>query len=132
MLENMQIFQVGSGAMRHATKRHQLLTANIANADTPGYVGKDLRNFTLDTSKAPIGHKATRETHLNAHEPQDRFSRLREAIKNPVYEETINGNKVSLEEEVVKATETVGNYNLANAIWTKSLSLFTFSLGQNR
>ncbi len=132
MLENMQLFQGASARMRYSSERHKLITANIANADTPDYQGKDLRAFTLDSDKTPLSQRATRENHLNFHQNLDKFSHFREALRQPVYEESVNGNKVSLEEETAKAADAVAGHSLAGAVWSKSLTLFGLALGRNR
>ncbi len=132
MLENMQLFQGAAERMRYSSERHKLITANIANADTPNYQGKDLRPFTLDSDKIPLSQSSTREKHLNFNERNDKFAHLREAMRSPVYEETIDGNRVSLEEETAKAADAVAGHSLANAVWSKSLTLFGLAIGRNR
>ncbi len=45
MLNSIDILKMASAMARHAADRHQVISQNIANADTAGYKAKDLQSF---------------------------------------------------------------------------------------
>lgn len=122
MLKNLAVFDAASARMEHSSKRHSLIASNIAHVDTPRYVGKDLQNFTLNIDN--LTQKATRPTHLNFNENQDKYSSLKEAITQESFDETWNKNKISVEEEMAKAAEAQSSYEFSSAVWKKSMDLF--------
>jgi flagellar basal-body rod protein FlgB len=132
MVGKTNIFDVASASMAHATKRHQIISSNIAHSDTPNYVGHDLKTFSLDNVDDYMKLKATRITHLNASEMSDPYSGLKEPIKQAAFDETINNNKISVEEEVAKAAEAIAQHNLAMGIWQKSKSIIMHVIDSRR
>lgn len=122
MLNNLKIFNAASARMEHASLRHSLIASNIAHADTPNYVGKDLKNFTLEGDSVRM--RATRMTHLNITQTLDPYSGLKDPVKQSAFDETLNQNKISIEEEMAKATEAQASHNFSSSIWRKSMNLF--------
>ena len=51
----------------HAAQRQALISQNVANADTPGFVGKQLPPFAVIYSPNDAGgiQRATRDSHLH-------------------------------------------------------------------
>lgn len=81
-------------ALGRTTERQSLLTANLANLNTPGYKRKDLDfGITLDEE---VG-KSTRLEQFR----RERLSRLEESTSN-----RLDGNNVDLEREVFAIAET--------------------------
>jgi flagellar basal-body rod protein FlgB len=127
MLENIGVFNAASARMSWSDKRHELITNNIAHADTPDYTGKDLKPFSLtDPSGTP--QKATRPTHLNFDSGTNPYLHNEAGATMP-FDETIDHNGVSVEEEVGKAAEAVSSHAFGAAVWTKSLSMLNLVLG---
>lgn len=126
------LFDVASASMAHATKRHQIISNNIAHSDTPNYVGRDLKTFSLDNVDDYMRLKATRTTHLNISETNDPYSGLKDPIKQAAFDETINNNQISVEEEIAKATEAVAQHNFAMGIWQKSKNIMMHVIDSRR
>lgn len=123
MIGKTNIFDVASASMAYSAKRHQVISNNIAHSDTPNYIGRDLKAFSLDSVDDYMRLKATRSTHLNASEASDPYSGLKEPIKQSAFDETLNNNRISVEEEVAKAAEAIAHHNLAMGVWQKSKSI---------
>ena len=130
MLKNLPIFDIAASHMQHATKRHSLIASNIAHADTPGYIGKDLKTFNVDEPGMQM--RATRVSHFNFEESLDPYSGLRDPLKQAAFDQTLNKNKVSVEEEMAKAAEAQAGFNLSNAIWHKSMGLYMSVIDSRR
>lgn len=132
MVGKTNLFDVASASMAHATKRHQIISSNIAHSDTPNYVGRDLKTFSLDDVDDYMRLKSTRPTHLNSSSSTDPYAGLKDPIKQSAFDETINNNQISVEEEVAKAAEAIAQHNLAMGIWQKSKSIMMHVIDSRR
>jgi flagellar basal-body rod protein FlgB len=81
------------------TKRHGVLSSNIANVDTPGYKTKDL-DFDYLINKDSFGLKVTNERHISPNE-KDRVK----DIKLNTLPSWGDSNNVELDMEIAKMTE---------------------------
>jgi flagellar basal-body rod protein FlgB len=81
------------------TKRHGVLSSNIANVDTPGYKTKDL-DFDYLIEKNTIELQVTNNRHISSSK-NDRFSE----IKINTIPSWGDSNNVELDMEVAKMTE---------------------------
>ena len=100
MFQNLDIFQMSSDFARHAAKRHMLVAKNIANADTPGYRAQDIAPFS--ESQLQSVPKTLRQTHA-MHMPPN--ASVDHSIVERDFDTAKNGNSVTLETEMVHATE---------------------------
>lgn len=128
MFGNLEIFKVAQSLAIHSASRHSVIAQNIANADTPGYMARDIAPFTDSTgirANAPE-MRATRGKHLGAmgtmHNPATILDRQTEASPN--------GNSVSLESEMVKASGVRHKHELALSVYSSSLNILRTSLGR--
>jgi flagellar basal-body rod protein FlgB len=126
MLENLTLLNLASGMARHATVRHRILAENVANADTPGYRARDLKDFQA-TVKESFTARATRPGHDGAGRP-GLASEARELALPP----SPNGNTVNLEDQAVRAVETQGAHALALAVYSKAIDILRLGLGRAR
>ncbi|MBW2221593.1 MAG: flagellar basal body rod protein FlgB [Deltaproteobacteria bacterium] len=113
MLEKLLDFQ---------SERHSILSTNVANIDTPGYKGHDLR-FSDELKKA-AGRKGsmpltkTNERHLPLEIGNIKGGRL-VPINDAVHR--LDGNTVDLDKEMAKLAENSLYYNTAAQITSKKL-----------
>jgi flagellar basal-body rod protein FlgB len=126
MLENLTLLDLASKVARHATVRHQVIAENVANADTPGYRARDLKDFTTLVKEA-FTARATRFGHAGAargdHEPR--------AYQLPL-PPSPNGNSVNLEDQAVRAVEAHSQHALALAVYAKAVDILRLGLGRVR
>ena len=54
-LEDIPLFSMMKSRMGYVSERERLISQNVANADTPGFVPKDLKPFTLSGAGADTG-----------------------------------------------------------------------------
>ena len=127
MLNYISVFSQAIGLARHASTRQGLAASNMSNADTPGYRAKDIPDFSVDQTNAAQPPRATRPGHVTA-SPDSTF-RARAVTTDA---ESPNGNTVSLEEEMVRATEAERSHDMAMTVYSKSLELLRMSLGRRR
>ena len=121
----MGLFDLAERRLAWIDRRQGLLAQNIANANTPGYVAKDLVPFARTLAQAMPELAATNPLHLagsqtngpaNAHDlPAQRAP---------------DGNAVSMEEQLTKVADTDGAHALVTNLYKKYLGLFHIVLGK--
>lgn len=106
--------------------RTSVIAENIANADTPDYVAKDLKTPTFRTmaqsaAAQPQPMRVSDPRHVAAAPgAQDRPFTVERA---PDGEASLSGNQVSLETQAMKLSETRQEYALAANLYRKSLAM---------
>lgn len=107
-------FSMAALKMDWAAGRQKAISENVANADTPGYVGRDTVSF---------------EEHL---------SRTGGARQGPETEEAANswggsfdGNRVVIEEQLMLANEAASSYQLAARLYGKGHDLVVLAVSGN-
>ncbi|GJL97120.1 MAG: flagellar basal body rod protein FlgB [Hyphobacterium sp.] len=113
-LDNAPTLAILRESMAFHSQRHDLLTRNIANANTPGYTPQDV-------SEADF-HHALQQQLRNSASPAA-GNRSYEAQDSPDSQTTVNGNSVILEEQMVRAQENRMRYETALTLYQKSLGL---------
>ncbi|MBI1237160.1 flagellar basal body rod protein FlgB [Hyphobacterium indicum] len=113
-LDNAPTLAILRESMAFHSQRHDLLTQNIANANTPGYTPQDL-------SRADF-HRALQEQLRNS-ASVSAADRRYTAQDRPDSQTTVNGNSVILEEQMVRAQENRMQYETALTLYQKSLGL---------
>ena len=104
-LDNINLFQLASRRLQWLSDRQKAVSENIANADTAGYRAREVEDFESYLASAE------RSSVLPSAE-------VREAEAS--WGETISGNNVVLEEQILKAANTAGQYKLASSLYRKA------------
>jgi flagellar basal-body rod protein FlgB len=132
MIGGMLVFALASARLAHASQRTAVIARNIANADTPGFKAQDVEAFDFDRTDAAMGAtppKATRPGHGGGQSPAGRPEVEVRAVA--VTDESPDGNTVSLEEQMVQAAETRGQFELAATLYAKHLSMLRTAIGRD-
>ena len=124
MLDKMtQRLDFHGSALLVRAERQRTIASNIANADTPGYVARDLNQPTdfAAALRSGGGLQMTRTSaaHIAPSGPQARF----ESVRTPDSETTLDGNSVVVEEQMMKMAESRMAYDAAIGFYQKSLSM---------
>jgi len=132
-LNSLPIFAMMTKRMGWLTKRQEILAQNIANADTPGYRPNDLRpqKFRDLLHRTGPGLKLSK-TSAGHIEQQRRNIQFRAEQEKEPYETAPDGNAVVVEEQLMKVSETQGNYRLATNLYAKHVRMFKIALGKDR
>lgn len=106
-------FQLASRRMEWLSSRQHVIAENIANANTPGYAGRDVQSFD-DFLKADA-----------------------EVGRGAVVEDTPaswggskDGNSVVLEEQAILAAQSAGEFRLASRLYAKGHQLVALAAGR--
>ncbi|MGY6697032.1 MAG: FlgB family protein [Roseinatronobacter sp.] len=126
MFDLPEIMRMAQGMARHASARQGLIAENIAHANTPGFRARDLPEFGKVYMQ---DHKlqATRPGHLDFASGHMAF---RPAPDSAVPSVSPNGNTVSLEREMMRATLNRQAHDMALAIYGSARTIMRTSLGK--
>lgn len=133
--QNIGLFKALNAKMHYLDTRQKVLAQNVANADTPHYVPKDLskvdfgtvlKNVTKDNS---VRVETTNPMHMP---PANQIDNPKNKGAKLVYEVAPDGNEVSLEEQMVKSSQNTMDYNLMTTLYAKNVNLIKTALGTNR
>jgi flagellar basal-body rod protein FlgB len=100
-------------------QRQKLISENIANASTPGYVPRDVDTSRFDKALTD----AMRQSANGGRGSMSVSTSLARVIKSPDGETTLDGNAVQLEDQVMKAAQTRQDFETSIALYQKGLSL---------
>ncbi|MGH6827455.1 MAG: flagellar basal body protein [Rhizomicrobium sp.] len=120
--------------MSWLNQRQDVLAQNVANADTPGYVARDLK--PLDFGEMLRGQGVGAFPGLAITDPRDIAAPLPggssqfQDVKTPDSESTLNGNQVSVEAEMIKVSDTEAQFQTAADLYGKAMSLMKTAIGQ--
>jgi flagellar basal-body rod protein FlgB len=109
--------------------RQKLLAENVANANTPRFVPKDLKELSPAELVRPtgggLGMAQTSPLHLAAMASENSLDQ-RNAAR---FETRPSGNAVNLEDEMLKASDNQAGYQLATSLYQKSLAMLRTAAG---
>ncbi len=128
----LQLLTALTEKMRWHQTRQTLLAENVANAETPGYRGKDLKAFSLDDRMSPMSTAtmstaATQPGHFSVTAGGTGGFDSRELNS---FEITPEGNGITLEDEMMKVAGNQVDYQTVTALYTRSLKLIRTALGK--
>ncbi len=130
-LNDFAIFRMMSGKMRWLGQRQRVLAENIANADTPKFQARDLKDVDFRKTGASnvfrVQLARTHDSHLKGVGDENAFSDQRE--RKP-YEVAPTGNSVVLEEQMLKVGQTAGDHRLMTNLYRKHIGMFRTALGR--
>lgn len=113
-------------------QRQDVLSQNVANADTPKYVAHDLKPLEFkDSLHAPAFNNAGTLRVTNAHHIAIRpeGSATFDDMETRDIEANPNGNSVSLEAEMIKVSDTQAQFQAAANIYAKAMTMMKTAIG---
>lgn len=129
------LFELLSARMRWLGERQAVLGQNIANADTPGYRPKDLREDAfarLVEGAAGASRRLPLEVSDAAHLGASANARVDLAARpqDGTFEVSPDGNAVVLEEQMAKMARTAMDHQLSSNLYRKYLAMVRTALGR--
>lgn len=121
------LFSMLRGRLGYLTERQRVISQNVANSDTPGYVPTDLKPFSFRAQmQAQAGatvQAVTQPGHMVSPSARRGAAATVKAQDKKDSETTLDGNSVVLEEEMLKMADARMNYDAAISFYQKSLGL---------
>lgn len=104
-LDNINLFQLASRRLQWLSDRQKTVSENIANADTAGYRAREVESF---------------ESYLSNSEASATLPSAEVSEVESTWAEAISGNNVVMEEQILHAADTAGQYKLASNLYRKA------------
>jgi flagellar basal-body rod protein FlgB len=121
--------------MSWLNQRQDVLTQNVANADTPGYVAHDLKalDFSQELSQSASLTQSgsqmmvTDPRHI-AISPTSSGGGFDDVVVHDT-EANPNGNSISLEQEMIKVSDTQAQFQAATNLYAKAMTMMKTAIG---
>jgi flagellar basal-body rod protein FlgB len=130
-LHDLSLLSMLRERMTWLNQRQDLLSQNVANADTPRYVARDLKDLDFDrmvgTAQAGTKMMTTNARHLAI---SSFHTGKFEGPETPDQEFSPNGNAVSLEVEMIKVADTEAQYAAAANLYAKAVTMMKTAIGR--
>ncbi|MEP1933032.1 MAG: flagellar basal body rod protein FlgB [Roseibium sp.] len=127
----LPIFQALKSKMEWHQTRQAVLAENIAHADTPGYLAREVKNYSfkehIGRTQLGIATDVTSGGHIAATMSGQTGA---EIDRGDSFEVTPSGNSVVLEEQMMKITENQMDFQAATTLYTKGLGLIRTALSK--
>ncbi|MBO9707669.1 MAG: flagellar basal body rod protein FlgB [Caulobacter sp.] len=140
--DDIPLFAMLKSRLGYLSERQKVIAQNVANADTPEYQPRDLKGFTFQASMAqqqnpgqawrggPVAQPsagvqmmATSAAHMAPSKPPT----LWRAPEGADTETTLDGNAVTLEDQMLKMTDARMNYDAAVGFYQKAMAMLKTS-----
>lgn len=131
-LTSLPLFTALAEKMKWHQTRQGLLAENVANAETPGYRGRDLKAFGFadhlrSMSTASIQTAVTNGAHIRR-EATGGGAFGATQINN--FEVTPEGNGITLEDEMMKVASNQMDYQTVTTLYSRSMRILRTALGR--
>jgi flagellar basal-body rod protein FlgB len=111
-MQPMQLFDLAFRQNEWLAQRQSVISANIANVNTPGYKARDIESFDAVMQKS-LPMAATDAQHLAS---TDDGTQLASEADPGKAEVLYSGNDVSLEQEFLKSGDVMRSYSMNTQI----------------
>ena len=129
-LPDLPLFSMLRERMSWLHQRQDTLSQNVANADTPRYVARDLKPLDFDDAlNATRQGTAMMTTNVRHIALTPSRSGAFEDHETPDQEASPNGNAVSLEMEMIKVSETQAQFQAAANLYAKAMTMMKTAIG---
>jgi len=132
---NVPIMQMMAKKLSWLSRRTELISQNIANADTPSFKARDLKSVDFgelvarEGAPRAAGPRLTNARHLGGTMHVEPFKSEKVPDR---YEVSIDGNDVSLEQQLTRLGATQLTYQETTNLYRKHLDLFRIALGRGK
>ena len=127
----LKLFQRLSERMNWLGVGPNVLSQNIANADTPDYVPHDLKPLDFKdqlVKTSPVVQERTNPMHLTGTIAP--AASVDDEKQRKPYESAPVGNSVVLEEQMIRMADAQANYQLMTNLYRKHVDLLKMALGR--
>jgi flagellar basal-body rod protein FlgB len=131
---NVKLMQMMATKMAYLSERQDVLAQNVANADTPGYKAKQLRELDFErlalseARRLKLRASSSGESMLGSRPTQD----FRRQEEEETHETTPVENNIALEEQMAMVADNKLQYDTVTNLYTKTSEMFKVALGQGR
>jgi flagellar basal-body rod protein FlgB len=122
------LFDLAEKRLVWTAQRQGVLAANIANVNTAAFRARDVQSFeSVLSGRGSIEPVRTQPAHM-AGMTQTGLASL---ITDPPKARALDGNTVSLDQQLTKVADTETTQALVTTIWKKYMGMFNMALGKS-
>jgi flagellar basal-body rod protein FlgB len=140
--DDIPLFAMLKNRMGYLSERQKLIAQNVANGDTPDYQPRDMKAYSFKASLdqqvagqpyrgGPVSSTASTGVQMmatsTAHMAPSKPAGLWRSPEGPDSETTLDGNSVTLEDQMLKMTDARMNYDAAVGFYQKSMQMLKTS-----
>lgn len=129
MIQDSLLGQAVYTRMKWLDQRHVVTSTNIANANTPGYIERDVEGYNfkkaLSSGSNRVQMAITNDRHIQVSANNNIWNNK---TGDTEYETKLTGNSVILEEQAARINQIQAQHQLVNAVYRKQVSLFKMSI----
>lgn len=133
-LDKINVLKAITRRMDWLGERQRVLAENVANADTPNYKPKDLKQVSFGelvrNSQLSGGAAVTQPGHFRS--LGGRGGEQWKTAKSGNYETAPNGNAVNLEQQMMNIAENQADHNLMTSLYRKQVGLLKKAIGNRQ
>ncbi|WP_369058929.1 flagellar biosynthesis protein FlgB [Caulobacter sp. 73W] len=136
---DIPVFAMLKSRLGYLSQRERVISQNVANSDTPAYKAKDLRAFTFDAALGSSGLRpgvsTTHTSAMHLSPPKRQISAQQRELRPydaPDSDTTLDGNAVSLEDQMLKMADAKMNYDAAIGFYQRSLGMLRMAAQKPR
>lgn len=105
--------------------RQQVLAANVANSDTPGYVSRDVSPFADQLSQITMQAARTDPAHFSI----DSGSGIA-GVQTVAHERAPDGNAISLQQQLTEIAGNDSDQRMTTSLYSKVMQMYSTVLGR--
>jgi flagellar basal-body rod protein FlgB len=130
-LPGIGLFRMISQQLHWLGQRQEVLSQNVANADTPGYQARDLQPLAFGDAlqQAALRPAVTHAGHLLGKTADPAPAKVKTITP---WEVSPDGNGVVLEQQMTQLAETQADYQMATELYRKQIAMLKTAIGSNR
>ncbi len=143
MLDSIALFKGMGQRMDHLAYRQRVISQNIMNADTPDYrahrveepnfkktMSRYMRGASISGTESKISAEKTNDKHMS--EKMSVGRQPEGELAKETYEAAPSDNAVIIEEEMIKSSQTSGQYNLMINLYRRHQGMLNSALARSR
>lgn len=130
-LSGLTLFQQMEQKLGWLSARQNVLAQNVANAETPGYRAQDLKPFSFGRALELAGAlpvARTNPAHLAGGADASPVPVVQ--TEEDALETSPDGNRISVEEQMMKVADTGMDYQAITGLYRKQLAMLKTALGR--
>jgi flagellar basal-body rod protein FlgB len=133
-ITDMPLLGILKERMSWLSARQNVLAQNVANADTPGYTARDLKPVSFDDVLKGANKPAQFQGAMTLTDPRHiAVTPAHDAgyadTESPDVEANPTGNTVSLEQEMIRVSDTQAEYQAASNLYAKAIDMMKTAIG---
>ena len=121
------LFDMAEKKLGWLSERQSVLASNIANANTPGYRGSDVKPFaSVLSGMQTVTPTLTQPAHLAGTISSSEFGTVQDSINA----KSVDGNSIAIDQQLTKVADTESSQSLVSTIWKNYMGMFDTVLGK--